>query len=58
MRRKDLEKALRDLGWWFLRHGGKHDVWTDGERMEAIPRHAQINERLASAILKRVKRKS
>ena len=35
MRRKDLEKALRDLGWWFLRHGGKHDVWTDGERIEA-----------------------
>ena len=58
MRRKDLEKALRDLGWWFLRHGGKHDVWTDGERIEAIPRHAEINERLASAILKRVKRES
>jgi len=58
MRRKDLEKALRDLGWWFLRHGGKHDVWTDGERIEAIPRHAEINERLASAILKRAKRKS
>ena len=58
MRRKDLEKALRYHGWWFLRHGGKHDVWTDGERMEAIPRHAQINERLASAILKRAKRKT
>lgn len=58
MRRKDLEKALRDLGWWFLRHGGKHDVWTDGERMEAIPRHTEIHERLAKGILQRAKRKT
>ncbi|MGB5574485.1 MAG: hypothetical protein WBO69_13980 [Thermoanaerobaculia bacterium] len=40
------------------RHGGKHDIWTDGERIEAIPRHAEINERLASTILKQAKRKS
>jgi mRNA interferase HicA len=58
MKRKNLEKALRDLGWWFLRHGGKHDVWTDGERMEAIPRHTEINERLANGILQRAKRKT
>ncbi len=37
MKRLKLEKALRDLGWKFLRHGGKHDVWTHGERQEAIP---------------------
>jgi mRNA interferase HicA len=58
MKRKNLEKALRDLGWWFLRHGGKHDVWTDGERIEAIPRHTEINERLANGILQRAKRKT
>ena len=56
MKRVDLEKALRDRGWRFLRHGGRHDVWTDGEREEAIPRHREIHEDLARAILRRAKR--
>ena len=47
MKKRDLENPLRKQGWRFLRHGGKHDVWTDGEREEAIPRHREINERLA-----------
>jgi mRNA interferase HicA len=50
-----LERTLRQLGWYFLRHGGKHDVWTNGAREEAIPRHTEINEKLAQAILRRVK---
>ena len=53
MKRRELEKRLTDLGWRFLRHGGKHDVWTDGEREEAVPRHREINEKLALAILRR-----
>ena len=57
MKRRDLEEALRRLGWRFLRHGGKHDVWTDGERQEAIPRHSEINEKLTRAILRRAGRK-
>ena len=54
MKRRRLEKKLRSLGWLLLRHGGKHDVWTnaDGTRTEYIPRHTDINERLAKAILK------
>lgn len=54
MKRRDLEKKLRDLGWRFHRHGGKHDVWTnaDDTRSEYVPRHTEINERLARAILK------
>jgi mRNA interferase HicA len=55
MKRRDLEEALRNLGWYFLRHGGKHDVWTDGKREEAIPRHTEIHDKLAQAILRRVK---
>ncbi len=58
MKKRDLEKSLRQLGWTFLRHGKRHDVWTDGEREEAIPRHSEINERLARAILRRAKRKT
>jgi len=55
MKRRDLEKALRELGWKLLRHGGRHDVWTDGNREEAIPRHAEVHEKLAQAILRRAK---
>ena len=53
MKRRELEKRLADLGWRFLRHGSRHDVWTDGEREEAVPRHREINEKLALAILRR-----
>lgn len=53
MKRRELEQRLRGLGWNLVRHGSKHDIWSDGEREEALPRHADISERLARAILKR-----
>ena len=55
MKRRELERRLRDLGWVLARHGGKHDVWSnaDGSFTEYVPRHAEINEMLARAILKR-----
>jgi hypothetical protein len=40
------------------RHGKKHDVWTNGERDIAIPRHGDINEYTAKAILKDAKGES
>lgn len=52
MKKKDLEKRLSKLGWQFLRHGGKHDYWTNGEVHEAIPRHREVNEMLAKKIIK------
>jgi len=52
MKRKELEKKLGQLSWYFLRHGGKHDVWTNGEIEEIIPRHNEIHELLAKKILK------
>jgi mRNA interferase HicA len=54
MKRRDLEKKMAELGWRFLRRGGRHDVWTDGEREEPVPRHREINETLARAILRRI----
>jgi len=53
VKRRELERRLGDLGWIFLRHGGNHDVWTDGERLEYVPRHAEINENLARKILRK-----
>ena len=58
MKKRDLENALRRVGWTFLRHGKRHDIWTDGEREEAIPRHNEMNEKLARAILKRAERRN
>lgn len=57
MKRRELEGRLRDLGWKLARHGGRHDVWSDGERQEAVPRHTEINDKLATAILTRAQAK-
>jgi mRNA interferase HicA len=57
MKRRELERRLREMGWKLQRHGGKHDVWSnaDGSFAEYVPRHSEISERLARAILKRAK---
>lgn len=55
MKRRDLEKKLSNLSWWFDRHGGNHDVWTNGKESEAVPRHNEIKEYLAKKILKKAK---
>jgi len=56
MKRRELEKELKKLGWWFVRHGGNHDIWTNGDLQEPIPRHNEINERLAQSILRKAKK--
>lgn len=53
MKRNDLVKKLEDGGFIFERHGGSHDIYIKGNVKETIPRHKEINERLAKAILKR-----
>lgn len=55
MKVRDLKEALSKLGWWPLRKGGKHEVWTNGDRTVAVPHHREINERLALGILKQAK---
>ena len=53
MKRKELVKLLEKGGFQFERHGANHDVYTRGSEREEIPRHKEINEYLAKAILKR-----
>ena len=36
MKKRELERRLLACGWRFLRHGGRHDVWTDGESEEYV----------------------
>ena len=49
----DLVKKLEDAGFVFERHGSNHDVYTRGTEKEEVPRHKEIDERLANAIIKR-----
>ena len=53
MKRRDLIKLLKSNGWWFLRSGNNHDIYTNGNASEPIPRHSEIKEQLAMAIIRR-----
>ena len=54
MKRRDLIKLLEKNGWYLKRNGGNHDLYTDGNRIEQIPRHPEIKERLAKSIIKKL----
>lgn len=53
MKRADLIRTLEQNGWYLLRNGSNHDIYTNGIKMEPIPRHKEVRERLARQILKR-----
>ncbi len=53
MKRRIFIKLLERGGFVFERHGSNHDVYVRGTEREEIPRHKEINEKLAKAILKR-----
>jgi len=53
VKQKELIKKLEDGGFIFERHGHKHDIYVRGIEREEVPRHRDIDERLAKAILKR-----
>lgn len=53
MKRKDLIRLLEKNGWRFKRSGANHDLYTNGKDCETIPRHTEIAEALAQAIIKR-----
>ena len=53
MKTKDFIEMLERNGWTFKRHGSNHDIYVkDGER-ESVPRHRELEEDLAKAIIKR-----
>ena len=51
MKKRELERKLIRLGWWLKRQGGNHEVWTNGQDTEPVPRHREIREGLANKIL-------
>lgn len=52
-KRADLIKLLEKNDWYLKRNGGDHDLYTNGKETETIPRHREIKENLAKAIIKR-----
>lgn len=56
MRRRDLIKALEQMGCVLVRHGGKHDWYTNPatKQSQPVPRHNEIGENLAKHILKKL----
>lgn len=53
MKRRDLIKKLEKNGWWFVRHGSNHDIYTNGVDIEPISHEREIDEPLARKIIKR-----
>ena len=54
MKRTDLIRELEKLGCVLIRHGANHD-WYQNPRTrisQPVPRHREINERLAKHIIK------
>jgi len=54
VKRQELESALKGMGWYFLKHGGSHDLWAHPQRTRklAVPRHKEIKEHLARSLLR------
>ena len=53
MKRRELIKMLEKAGWYLKRNGCNHDIYTNGKDIEPIPRHPDINERLAKEIIRK-----
>ena len=56
MKRRDLLKALDELGCVLVRNGGRHDWYTNpgNKQSQPVPRHNEINENLAKSIIKKL----
>lgn len=55
MKQRELIKKIKEYGYYFCRHGSNHDTYSNGKRLEQIPRHREIDENLSKAIIKRCK---
>ena len=56
MKRIDLIKILEEMGCVLVRHGGKHDWYTNLNTgaSQPIPRHREIKDHLARSIIKKL----
>jgi mRNA interferase HicA len=54
MKRVDLIRTIEQAGSELVRHGARHDWYRNTQTgiLQAVPRHREINERLARHIIK------
>jgi len=54
LKRKKLVKEIIKLGGVFVRHGANHDIYENPRTNTStqVPRHAEVNELVAKAIVK------
>jgi predicted RNA binding protein YcfA (HicA-like mRNA interferase family) len=54
VKRTDLIRTIEGFGCVFVRHGGKHDWYRSPITgvLQPVPRHRELNERLAKHIIK------
>ena len=53
MKQKDLIKKLKAGGFIFYIDCCNNDIYTKGDISESVPRHKEVDERLARGILRR-----
>ncbi len=53
MKTRDFIKLLLKNGWRFKRHGSGHDIYEKDGSRESVPRHREMDEDLAKAIISR-----
>jgi len=52
IKRRDLVKRLTAAGYESVRNDGGHEIFSNGKQAIPVPRHREINEITAKAILK------
>ena len=55
MKRQDLIRKLEEIGCVLVRHGGRHDWYTNPaiKKPQPVPRHNEIHEGLAKSIIRK-----
>jgi mRNA interferase HicA len=52
VKRRDIEKYLLEGGFYLLREGGNHSIYTNGDKTIPLKRHKTIDRITANEILK------
>lgn len=54
MKQRDFIKLLEKNGWKFKREGANHTIYEKDGEIEKVPRHREINGKLAKGLIKKL----
>ncbi len=52
VKRRDLIRHLKKHGYWLLREGAKHSIYTNGDKVIPVKRHRQLDNITANELCK------